>query len=373
LKALAYPEYTQTAEPIRGKPLIVRPNHTEASVSVVVPVYNAEDHLVECLDALLAQTCPSLEIIAVDDGSTDSSGALLDACALKHPERMAVLHLENGGVWRARKAGIQAASGEYIGFCDSDDIPSPSMYETLLARAKETAADMVVCAYQRVDAQGKKASTAEMTRFGNAVVDVGEDPGVLPLINTANWNKLFRADLIRLAADLEDAPRVAEDMVLQLSLYPFCKTIAFVDTPLYHYRVYRGSSMSTTRFADLEALRSSMVQMRCLLQELAADERLLSVCDLMAFLHLGVSLPLRLAPDAQRPFGASMTFVRHALDEGFPLYKKNRLCSLRSNLAHKGRALMPMLALWCYRLHLATPLFALYRFVTGKLGLGVRW
>ena len=99
-------------------------------ISIVVPVYNAEKTLEKCLDSILCQTYHCLEIILVNDGSTDSSGNICDDYATKD-NRIQVIHKQNGGVSSARNVGIDAASGDYIGFVDSDDWIDPRMYEVL--------------------------------------------------------------------------------------------------------------------------------------------------------------------------------------------------------------------------------------------------
>lgn len=113
-------------------------------ISVIVPVYNVEQYLERCVDSILAQTAEGLEIILVDDGSTDSSGELCDAYASRY-DQIQVCHKENGGLTSAWKAGLVLASGKYTGFVDSDDWIDPDMYERMYAEAEREQADMTVC------------------------------------------------------------------------------------------------------------------------------------------------------------------------------------------------------------------------------------
>ena len=101
-------------------------------VSVIVPVYNAEKYLAECVDSILAQTLRDIEVILVDDGSTDTSPAICDAYAGKD-SRVKVIHKANGRAASARNAGMKIVQGEYVAFVDSDDWISPDMYEQMLA------------------------------------------------------------------------------------------------------------------------------------------------------------------------------------------------------------------------------------------------
>ena len=105
-------------------------------ISVIVPIYNVEKYLERSVGALLGQTYTNLEIILVDDGSKDRSGVMCDEFAAKD-SRVKVIHKENGGSSSARNLGIEAATGDYIGFCDSDDYTESDMYENLLAIMKE--------------------------------------------------------------------------------------------------------------------------------------------------------------------------------------------------------------------------------------------
>lgn len=112
-------------------------------ISIIVPVYNVEKYIKTCIESIINQTYKDLEIILVDDGSTDSSGEICDQYA-KRDTRIDVIHKENEGLVNARKTGLAAASGEYIGFVDSDDWVEPDMYETLLEDCMENDADVAV-------------------------------------------------------------------------------------------------------------------------------------------------------------------------------------------------------------------------------------
>ena len=115
-----------------------------AKVSVIVPVYNAAKTLAPCLGNLVHQTLPGLELILVNDASTDGSDTILAACEQQFPENIILINLEeNLGPGGARNVGLSYASGEYIGFVDSDDLADPTMFETLYAHAKEGNYDMV--------------------------------------------------------------------------------------------------------------------------------------------------------------------------------------------------------------------------------------
>ena len=123
-------------------------------ISVIVPVYNVADDLPRCLDSILAQHYPNIEIITVNDGSSDHSGEVLDEYAQLHP-CIHVIHQENGGVTSARLRGVTEASGEWIGFVDGDDEIEPDMYERLLRNALEYEAEISHCGYQMLFSDGR--------------------------------------------------------------------------------------------------------------------------------------------------------------------------------------------------------------------------
>ena len=117
------------------------------AISIIIPVYNSQDYLEECLNSVVRQTLKEIEIICVNDGSTDNSGAILDKFA-KKDKRIKVIKQENSGVNRARISGYKKATGKYIAWVDSDDFISETMYERMLDIAHKNASDTVICNYE---------------------------------------------------------------------------------------------------------------------------------------------------------------------------------------------------------------------------------
>ena len=119
-------------------------------ISVIVPVYNVEPYLKQCLDSIIAQTYTNMEIIIVDDGSPDNCPAICDLYA-KADNRIKVIHKENGGLSSARNAGLEIAAGEYIGYIDSDDYIAPGMFEKMmLAMSCHSNAGVVTCSFRQL-------------------------------------------------------------------------------------------------------------------------------------------------------------------------------------------------------------------------------
>lgn len=137
-------------------------------ISIIVPVYNTQKYITECVESILNQTYSRFELILVDDGSTDNSGNLCDALA-KTDDRVKVVHKNNGGVSSARNAGLEIATGDYIGWVDSDDYVEPDMFEFLLTNALNYNADISECNYASV----YKNKTQKAT-FGNEKLTYGD-------------------------------------------------------------------------------------------------------------------------------------------------------------------------------------------------------
>ena len=166
-------------------------------VTLVIPVFNMEHYLPRCFASIRAQTCSDFEVILVDDGSTDASGALCDAYAAEMPDRVRVVHKPNGGLSSARNAGIDAARGEFIIFPDPDDWVEPHYVESMLTYQREYEADLV-CLGHYIDTDfsstpGKPDAPLQVMNSCEA------QRGLLlsPRMHGFSWNKLYRVDIIR--------------------------------------------------------------------------------------------------------------------------------------------------------------------------------
>lgn len=127
---------------------------SDSKVSVIVPVYNVEHYLAKCLDSLVNQSLQNIEIIVVNDGSKDGSGNIIQQYSEKYSDKIKALTKENGGLSDARNFGIDQATGDYLGFVDSDDYVSGTMFEEMLNLAEKNDAEMVICNIQKVDEDG---------------------------------------------------------------------------------------------------------------------------------------------------------------------------------------------------------------------------
>jgi len=205
-------------------------------VSVIVPVYNAEKYLEKCLDSLINQTMEEIEIIVVDDGSTDSSSDILAIYAAKS-SKLRVYTRANGGAAEARNFGLTVACGEYVGYVDSDDFVDLDMFEIMYDKAMERGSDIVECDLRHTyagsedkEAMSRYYTPRELLCFGRYVV----------------WNKVFRRDLLIQADVYFPAGLIYEDVAFVAKVLPYVTRYDYVDAAPIHY-VQRRSSVNNTK------------------------------------------------------------------------------------------------------------------------------
>ena len=221
----------------------------ENRISVVVPVYNLQNQLEHCVNSILTQTYGNLEIILVDDGSTDNSPAIIDKLA-SEDERIIAVHKENGGVTSARLEGVKRASGEYIGFVDGDDEIESDMYELLIGNALKFDADISHCGYQMMFPSGRKLFFYNTGRL----VEQDRQSGLKDLIEGSLvepglCNKLFHKNLFHslLNTELMDKSiRINEDFLMNFYLFSDSDKAVFEDICKYHYLVHEGSATKSS-------------------------------------------------------------------------------------------------------------------------------
>ena len=216
-------------------------------VSIIVPVYNAEIYLGPCLERLRSQTWPDLEIILVNDGSTDGSGQLCTAAA-RVDGRIRFLDRPNGGVSAARNAALAAAKGDYLQFSDSDDLLTPDATETLVRAAQVTGADLVISHFFRVDGE-KQAQRGHikgerlLTRqeFAQEMVKASAN-----YYYGALWNKLYRRSIVeKQGLRFEEGVSWSEDFLFNLEYLRHVRLVAAVPKPLYYYHKRPGSLITS--------------------------------------------------------------------------------------------------------------------------------
>lgn len=248
----------------------------EKKISVIIPVFNVEKYLAECLNSVLSQTYKNLEVLLVDDGSSDGSGRICDEWARKD-DRVVVIHKPNGGVASARNEGLKRARGAYIGFVDSDDWIELEMY-AILANGLERA-DMAACSY--IDYPVGMSCPIKMGEselytdsFEQAVIQVYTRKGYF----RSMCNKLFRREIVWRGGRpllLDERIAVGEDELWLIDVMKRCESYAFIPEAGYHYRPRSGSitrleqvtekrmSILSAKLKTIEKLSGNEMAVRC--------------------------------------------------------------------------------------------------------------
>ena len=202
-------------------------------ISVIIPIYNVERYLDKCIRSVVNQTYKNIEIILVDDGSPDQCGTICDNWAEKD-ERIRVIHKTNGGLSDARNAGLDAATGSYIGFVDGDDYIHPEMYQRLYEKMEEYSADLAICGFDRVDVHSDNIIKNENLRCKDLI---NKKDAIMNICRkclfVVVWNKLYKRELFN---NLRfKYGKISEDNFIMHEVYHKCEQIVSVSENLYYY------------------------------------------------------------------------------------------------------------------------------------------
>lgn len=205
-------------------------------ISIIVPIYNIENYIEECVQSIINQSYKDLEIILVDDGSSDNSPLICDELA-KKDNRIRVIHKKNGGLSSARNAGIEIAKGEYFGFVDGDDIINKDMYDYLLNIAIKEEADIVQCEYKRFTEKSEIIDENyhnEITIFSN--IDAMKNlhkPGI-NISSIVIWSKIYKRELFE--GIIFPKGKIHEDENIAYKLFYKANKLIYTKRELYYYR-----------------------------------------------------------------------------------------------------------------------------------------
>ena len=233
----------------------------QPQVSIIVPVYNVENYIERCLNSLVNQTFKDIEIITINDGSTDKSLELINKY-VKEDIRVSVIDLGDEGVSYCRNLGIEKANGKYIMFVDSDDWIDSNMIEVMYKKAEENKLDLVMCSYIRefkdhskekifnlpeeIIYKEDKVKNELLRKLVGPVKEELSNPEMLDALGTV-WGKLYRADILKenkiKFVDLKEIGS-AEDTLFNIFTFNYLKKVMFLNKPMYHY--WRDNPKSVT-------------------------------------------------------------------------------------------------------------------------------
>lgn len=215
-------------------------------ISVIVPCYNAERYLNVCLESLKAQKSPEIEFIMIDDGSTDGTGAKLDAFAAAE-SRAKVVHTPNGGVSAARNRGIDLAQGRYLAFVDADDALEENSLSILYQAAVRSGAQITSANHVLFDVEKKQRIAVDIEPVRQQPSEIAREIIHMHRIYNNLWNKLFDSALFKQGARLDEGVRIGEDALLNLQLYLHAQKVIHLEERTYVYRVHQNSAMANIR------------------------------------------------------------------------------------------------------------------------------
>ena len=206
-------------------------------VSIIVPAYNVEDYIQKCLESLVNQTLQDIEILVVNDGSTDQTKSRIEKFMLAYPEKIKYLEKTNGGLSDARNYGLPSANGKYIGFVDSDDYVEPTMFEEMFNKAEEENSDMVECDFIWEYPNKKRVDTGKIYE--------GKKEAFV-YARVVAWNKLIKRETLEKANIKFPKGLRYEDTEFFYKLLPSLEKISFIKKPLVHY-IQRSNSIANTQ------------------------------------------------------------------------------------------------------------------------------
>lgn len=312
-------------------------------VSVIVPVYNMEKYLSRCVDSILAQTYANLEVILVDDGSKDSSPAICDKYA-ERDGRIKVVHKENGGLSSARNAGLDVASGDYIGFVDSDDYISSDMYSQLCRRLDNSDCEIANVMYVRADENGK---TTPSKVPHNTDKEISSEQFARELMlhtgDVSVCTKLFKSELFNNIRFPEG--KLNEDLLFILDVLGRVKKIAFVAYVGYFYFTRSGSISGGYGKAVIDMVGNSLAAKQTVdaaFQSLRKETERFAIYQHMAYLLL---VPDKDAKKENIVYISALKYLRrNAVRAMF-----NKHLSLKNKITIKLLFLMPKAAAKYYQ------------------------
>lgn len=211
-------------------------------VSVIIPVYNGEKYIEACIESVLNQTLKEVEIIIVNDASTDNTQSIIEKYSIKYSDKIKVVTKDNNeGQGKARNIGINLATGEFITFVDSDDTISESMLEKMYDIAKEKGADVILCDYYEIIKENKTIQKALLQRTNDIKKDF------------VTWiagpcNKLIQTELLKKNNLYFLEVRAYEDISMMPLVGVYAKKIIYIEEPLYNYYIRHGSTMRQKTF-----------------------------------------------------------------------------------------------------------------------------
>lgn len=341
-------------------------------ISFVVPVYKSEKYIRRCLDSLVKQSLEDIQIVCVNDGSPDNSLSILKEYEAKY-SNIKVISKENGGVWYARLDGVRAADGEYIGFLDADDYVEKDFAKLMYESVSKNQSDIAVCGFKRIDENTRKVLSQEMKYASSRIIYMDKNPEEIISINTALWNKIYKADVLKATFNVKSPPRILEDAMFISLVYINAHKISFVDEYLHNYMVIDGSAMHSLKSNDIDKIKASMLEVKEEYLKANLGKEMMEILSSFVFLHLGISMMLNVYTFDKANFKAEYKQILSYLNANFIQWRSTKYTTIWYNLTHKKYNLKVAIVRKVYKMHMFRLFLDIYSFVTKTLKIDIKW
>ncbi|MEG0661239.1 MAG: glycosyltransferase [Anaerorhabdus sp.] len=296
-------------------------------LSIVVPMYNVENYIQQCLDSLVAQTLTDFEILVVDDGSTDNGPMIVDQMIEKYPHLIKQLHKKNGGLSDARNYAIDYVQGEYIAFLDSDDYVEHSLYDKLVNKIEE-GFDVVVTNIEYFYENGNPSWI--MNGLTSWKCDTISKQAILSPMFA--WNKIYKTSIFKEKGFRYPLNTWYEDIPVTTPIFATTDKIGYLNETLIHYRQREGSIMSVTKSERLKEIFDIMQMVREEMKKLNLYEEYRDEIEYLHIEHLRLYGMFRFIRSPL--FSELYDMSEYCMKENFPNWKKNKYIK---NLGSKNK------------------------------------
>ena len=233
--------------------------------------------------------------------------------------------------------------------------------------------DISVCGFKRIDENTKKVLSQEMRYEERRIIEKDSNFEEVISVNTALWNKLYKSSLLKEIKELENPPRILEDMIFLARVYLKTEKISFVSDYLYNYMVREGSAMNTLKNNDINLVQSAMLQIKGEYLKNKNNQEKLEILSSMAFLHLGVSLMLLVSNSIKYNFRKEYKNNLKYLNNNFPQWKHTKYLKMIYCITHKSSNLKLAIVKKIYVFHMFGIFISIYKFITKTLKIDIKW
>ena len=313
-------------------------------ISIIIPVFNSEKYLQRCLESIKNQTFKEYEVILVNDGSTDKSGEIAEEYAKLHSETFRFVSQENMGLSEARNTGLRYAKGKYVCFVDSDDYVETAYLEELYRCAQKDDADLVFCAFQSVDEQGKVLKEVYESGFESGRVYTIEERKDLLLTQNAAWNKLYKKDIIDKHSLTFTAGAWYEDLRFVKKYMLYATKFVYCDRILLNYLIRKGSIMNSMGSKRNVEIVEAIDEVISFYKQLDMYEIYINELEFLAIEHMYIAALVRLIRAGEKE---QCRIIEQEFLLRFPKHKNNKYIK---QLGMRRRIIYDLLNLKLYAL-----------------------